>query len=167
MGQFTANVRADMIARAGGQPIALAAATLLVVVVGVAIVALWRTYAGVSPELDRIAFARQLQQARAAQVSEQLVEKTRGLQATQQESIDDLQVMQDQLRTVRHLLEAQQADTKRLSEQVAGLSEAIDGLRKSFASAQSTEPSDPPARNGEIRARAHHALLHRRARSGG
>jgi len=165
MGQFTGNARADIIARAEGHPIALAAAMLLVLILGVAIIALWRTYTGVSPELDRIAFARQLQQARVAQVSEQLVEKTKGLEATQQESIDDLQVMQDQLRTVRHLLEAQQADTKRLSDQIAGLTEAIDGLRKSFASAQPSEPSDLPERDKSIRTRAHHAVMHRRARS--
>ena len=49
-------------------------------------------------------------QARAAQASEQLVEKTKGLEATQQESIDQLQMVQDQLQTVRRLLAAQQTD---------------------------------------------------------
>jgi hypothetical protein len=47
-------------------------------------------------------------QARATQASEQLVEKTKGLEATQQESIDQLQMVQDQLQTVRRLLAAQQ-----------------------------------------------------------
>ena len=51
---------------------------------------------------------RQLQ-ARATQASEQLVEKTKGLEATQQESIDQLQMVQDQLQTVRRLLAAQQS----------------------------------------------------------
>ena len=55
--------------------------------------------------------SRQLQ-ARATQASEQLVEKTKGLEATQQELIDQLQVVQDQFQTVRRLLAAQQADTK-------------------------------------------------------
>ena len=68
---------------------------------------------------------RQLQ-ARTAQASEQLVEKTKGLEATQQESIDQLQVVQDQLMTVRRLLAAQQADTRKLSEQVGTLTESID-----------------------------------------
>jgi len=40
---------------------------------------------------------------------------------SQQESIDQLQVVQDQLQTVRRLLAAQQSDGKRLSEQVATL----------------------------------------------
>ena len=81
---------------------------------------------------------RQLQ-ARTAQASEQLVEKTKGLEATQQESIDQLQMVQDQLQTVRRLLAAQQTDTKKLSEQVGTLTEAVDGLRQSFASTRASE----------------------------
>jgi uncharacterized protein HemX len=138
--------------RAGTQPIALAAATLLVVLAGVASIALWRTYTGAAPELDRVVVARALQ-ARTAQASEQLVEKTKGLEATQQESIDQLQVVQDQLSTVRRLLASQQADTKRLSEQVSTLTEAIDGLRQSYASAQPSEPAASPARKRAGRAR--------------
>ena len=142
------------IVRAGTQPIALAAATLLIVLAGVASIALWRTYTGTAPELDRVVTARTLQ-ARTVQASEQLVEKTKGLEATQQESIDQLQVVQDQLQTVRRLLASQQADTKRLSEQVSTLTEAIDGLRQSFASAQPSETSAAPTRNRSVRARAH------------
>ena len=96
---------------------------------------------------------RQLQ-ARAAQASEQLVEKTKGLEATQQESIDQLQMVQDQLQTVRRLIAAQQGDTKKLSEQVAGLTEAIEGLRQSFASAQATEPAAEPTRKRSRAARS-------------
>src|SRR4030088_3290531 len=122
------------------QPIALAAGALVIIVLGVGGIALWRAYTGISPEQDRIVASRQLQ-VRAAQASEQLVEKTKGLEATQQESIDQLQVVQDQLLTVRRLLAAQQADTRKLSEQVGTLTEAIDGLRQSFASAQASEPA--------------------------
>src|SRR4029079_16483862 len=100
--------------------------------------ALWRAYTGTAPETDRVVATRQLQ-ARTAQASEQLGEKTKGLEGTQQESIDQLQVVQDQLLTVRRLLASQQADTRRLSEQVGGLTEAIDGLRQSFASAQAND----------------------------
>jgi uncharacterized protein HemX len=146
--------KTDGIARIGSQPIALAAGALVVIVLGIGGIAAWRAYTGASPEQDRIVAARQLQ-ARTAQASEQLVEKTRGLEATQQQSIDQLQVVQDQLQTVRRLLAAQQADTKRLSEQVAGLTAAIDGLRQSFASVQPAEASAPPARDKSIRARSH------------
>jgi uncharacterized protein HemX len=142
-------------ARIGSQPIALAAAAFMLILLGVGSVGLWRAYTGTSPEQDRIVATRQLQ-ARAAQASEQLVEKTKGLETTQQESIDQLQVVQDQLQTVRRLLAAQQAESKRLSEQVSGLTEAIDGLRQSFASAQTSDASGvASARNRSIRIRSH------------
>jgi uncharacterized coiled-coil protein SlyX len=157
----TANLGRDTIRNStggiGSQPIALAGAALLVMLAGVASIALWRAYTGTSPELDRIVAARALQ-ARTVQASEQLVEKTKGLEATQQESIDQLQVVQDQLSTVRRLLAAQQTETKRLSDQVSTLTEAIDGLRQSFASTQPSEAASPPVRNRVIRARAHHTV---------
>ncbi len=130
--------------RIGSQPIALAAAIFVVLVAGAASIAVWRSYTGTSPEPDRVVAVRQLQ-ARTAQASEQLVEKAKGLEATQQESIDQLQVVQDQLQTVRRLLAAQQTETRKLSEQVASLTGAIDGLRQSFASAQASEPSSEPS----------------------
>jgi hypothetical protein len=148
------DTKSNGIARLGSQPIALAAGALIVIMLGVGGIASWRAYTGTAPEQDRVLVTRQLQ-ARAAQASEQLVEKTKGLEITQQESIDQLQVVQDQLQTVRRLLAAQQADTKRLSEQVAGLAEAIDGLRQSFASAQASDASAPTAaRNKSIRTRS-------------
>ena len=144
---------ASPIARFGGQPIAIGAAALFTVVLGISSMAVWRAYTGTAPETDRVVATRQLQ-ARTAQASEQLVEKTKGLEATQQESIDQLQVVQDQLLTVRRLLAAQQADTRKLSEQVGTLTESIDGLRQSFASAQAAEPAAPPAsRRRSVRAK--------------
>jgi uncharacterized protein HemX len=128
--------------RLGAQPIALTAAALLLLIAGVTSIAIWRAYTGAAPETDRVVASRQLQ-ARTAQASEQLVEKTKGIEATQQESIDQLQVVQDQLLTMKRLLASQQADTKRLSEQVANLNESIDGLRQSFASVRATEAETP------------------------
>lgn len=154
------------IAAIGRQPIALAAATLLVLVAGIGGILLARSYAGNAPEQDRVAASRLLQ-AHTAQVSEQLVEKTKGLEATQQESIDQLQMVQDQLQSMRRVLAAQQADAKRLSDQVATLTESIDGLRQSFASAQASDPSPSTApRNHAVRTRAHASRsVHRRKRS--
>jgi uncharacterized coiled-coil protein SlyX len=169
MMEITSSDHSGVVRRIGSQPIALAAAALVIIVVGVGFIALWRAYTGSSPEQDRIASARQLQ-ARAAQASEQLIEKTKGLEVSQQESIDQLQIVQDQLQTVKRILAAQQNDTKRLSEQVGGLTGAIDSLRQSFASAQSAEASSPPsARNTTIRARPHAIrIVHRkRAKSRG
>lgn len=153
------------LARMGSQPIAVTAAALVLILAGVAGIAISRAYTGQPPETDRAAIARALQ-ARAAQVSEQLAEKTKGLEETQQDSIDQLQVMQDQLQTVRRQLAAQQADNKRLSEQIASLSEAVDGLRQSFASAQNADPSPAPAtRNRSVRIRAHARTAQRRVKS--
>src|SRR6202790_595989 len=148
------DTKSNGLAGVGSQPGGVAARALIVIMLGVGGIASWRAYTGTAPEQDRVLVTRQLQ-ARAAQASEQLVEKTKGLEITQQESIDQLQVVQDQLQPVRRLLAAQQADTKRLSEQVAGLAEAIDGLRQSFASAQAPDASTPAARNKSIRTRSH------------
>ena len=143
--------------RIGAQPIALAAGTLIVILAAVAAIAFWRFYTGTTPELYRTAATRQLQ-ARATQASEQLVEKTKGLEVTQQESIDQLQMVQDQLQQLRKQMAAQQADTKHLAEQMSALTDAIAGLRQSLASAQpsSSEPASPaPVRHHYYRTRAH------------
>ena len=161
---------ASPIARFGGQPIAIAAAALIIVVLGVSTITLWRSYSGSAvPETDRVVASRQLQ-ARATQASEQLVEKTKGLEATQQESIDQLQMVQDQLLTVRRLLATQQADTRKLSEQVGTLTEAIDGLRQSFASAQASEPAAAPApgkRSAKAKPRSNRSANRSRAKARG
>ena len=160
---------ANPIARFGGQPIAIAAAALVIVVLGVTSITVWRSYTGNAPETDRVVAARQLQ-ARAAQASEQLVEKTKGLEATQQESIDQLQMVQDQLQTVRRLLATQQADNRKLSEQVGTLTEAVEGLRQSFASAQASEPSaasSPRKRSAKAKPRANRSATRSRAKARG
>ena len=133
--------------RLGAQPIALTAAALLLLIAGVTSIAIWRAYTGATPETDRVVASRQLQ-ARTAQASEQLVEKTKGLEANQQESIDQLQ-------TMKRLLASQQADTKRLSEQVTTLNESIDSLRQSFASARATEAEAPSVTRRKPSRRAH------------
>ncbi len=140
------SIPANVSARVGVMPIAVAAVALFLVVICIGSITLWRVYTGGAPETDRVVASRQLQ-ARTAQASEQLVEKTKGLEATQQESIDQLQVVQDQLQTMRRLLASQQGDTKKLSEQVTALTEAIEGLRQSFASTPPSEQAAEPARN--------------------
>ena len=71
------NAKTGGIGHIGSQPIALAAAVLVIIVVGAGSIALWRAYTGTFPEQDRVVAARQLQ-VRTAQASEQLVEKTKG-----------------------------------------------------------------------------------------
>jgi uncharacterized protein YoxC len=160
---------ASPIARLGKQPIAIAAAALVIVVLSISFITLWRSYTGNAPETDRVVATRQLQ-ARATQASEQLVEKTKGLEATQQESIDQLQMVQDQLQTVRRLLAAQQTDSRKLSEQVGTLTQAVEGLRQSFASAQAAEPAAAPAprnRAGKAKPRLNRSATRSRAKARG
>jgi uncharacterized coiled-coil protein SlyX len=64
------------------------------------------------------------------QVSNELLERTKGLQITQEQAVDQLQVVQDQLA-------AQKAETKRLSDQIATLTEKLDALRQSIANTPS------------------------------
>ena len=151
------------VSRFGGQPFIIGATALLAIVIGIGAIAGWRAYTGTSPELDRVVASRQMQ-ARATQASEQLVEKTKGLEATQQESIDQLQVVQDQLQTVRRLLAAQQADSKKLSEQVATLTESIEGLRQSFASARADDPA--PSVRKSSRKKVYRSAQRKRASRG-
>jgi uncharacterized protein HemX len=144
----------NVLRRIGSQPVALAAGALIVVVLGAGSIGLWRAYTGNSPELERVTSFRQMQ-ARSTQASEQLVEKTRSLETSQQESIDQLQAVQEQLQGIKRLVAAQQGDTKRLSEQVGSLTGAIDSLRQSFASTQSSEPSPQVARKSSSRSKPH------------
>src|SRR3954462_5074111 len=135
--------KTNVLRRIGAQPVALAAGALILVVLTASSVGLWRAYTGNSPEQERFTSLRQMQ-ARSTQASEQLFEKTKNLETSQQETIDQLQAVQEQLQSLKRLVTAQQADAKRLSEQVGGLTGSIDTLRQSFASTQAAESSDPP-----------------------
>ncbi len=80
------------------------------------------------------------------QVSSELLETTKGLEVTQQQAVDQLQVVQDQL-------VAQQTETKKLSEQIATLTEKLDALQQSVANipapsvaAPLPTPKAPPSR---------------------
>jgi uncharacterized protein HemX len=149
------DTRTNVLRRIGSQPVALAAGALIVLVLGAGSIGLWRATTGNSPEQERMTSLRQMQ-ARATQVSEQLVEKTKGLETSQQQSIDQLQTVQEQLQVLKRLVTSQQADAKRLSEQVGGLAGTIDTLRQSFASAQASEPSSPQvSRKSSNRAKPH------------
>jgi uncharacterized coiled-coil protein SlyX len=56
----------------------------------------------------------------------ELLETTKALEVTQQQAIDQLQVVQDQL-------VAQQTETKKLSERIGMLTEKLDALQQSVA----------------------------------
>jgi uncharacterized coiled-coil protein SlyX len=65
--------------------------------------------------------------------STELLETTKGLQVTQQQAVDQLQVVQDQL-------VAQKAETKKLSEQIATMTEKLEALQ-SAVSASAPAPA--------------------------
>ena len=137
----------------GSQPVALATILLLLIVIAIGSTALWRAATGSIPEVDRVALVRLLH-SRPAQAFDQLADRTRGLEASQQEAIDQLQVVQDELQTVKRLLASEEADKKRLADQVAVLTEAVDGLRQSFASAAPDSSPPPETRPASTRAHA-------------
>lgn len=145
--------RSRAVATIGAQPIAVAAACLILVASTIGAIFLWRLATGITPEQERVVSGRQVQ-ARVAQTSEQIMEKTKGLELSQQESIDQLQAVQDQLREIQRLVAAQRGETKRLSEQVGEIGSSLDGLRQSFASTQPAEVSDRPAVRSKPAARS-------------
>jgi len=67
-----------------------------------------------------------------------LIETTKGLRITQQQAVDQLQVVQDQL-------VAQKVETKKLSEQIATLTEKLNALQVPSAPTV-TAPVSPPKR---------------------
>ena len=80
--------------------------------------------------------------ATSGRASDELLETAKGLQVTQQQAVDQLQVVQDQLA-------AQKAETKKLSEQMAAVTEKLDALQQSVASmtAPSVAGAVPPPKS--------------------
>jgi hypothetical protein len=100
------------------------AVALGVILIGLGYALLQRGFAGNSAaEVPSAAIAAR------EQVSNELLETTKGLQATQQQAVDQLQVVQDQL-------VAQKAETKKLSEQIAAVTEKLEALQQSVVSAR-------------------------------
>src|SRR5438552_5696433 len=115
--------------------ITLAAA---VVLIGGGWITLWA--AGGSPVVAPAPYAPAALAA-SRRPSDELLETTKGLQVTQQQAVDQLQVVQDQL-------VAQQAEMKKLSGQIAALTERLDALQQSIANMPPTtraagSPSGP------------------------
>ena len=82
----------------------------------------------------------------APRASDVLLETTKGLEVTQQQAVDQLQIVQDQL-------VAQQNETKKLSEQIATVTEKLDALQRSVANipapsvaAPVTQPKAQPSK---------------------
>jgi septal ring factor EnvC (AmiA/AmiB activator) len=109
-------------AAAGVRQLWIFGVALAVILIGLGCVLLQRSIGGNSPSVVPSAAATGREQ-----VSDALIETTKGLQTTQQQAVDQLQVVQDQL-------VAQKAETKKLSDQVAAVTEKLDALQQSVAS---------------------------------
>jgi uncharacterized coiled-coil protein SlyX len=90
-------------------------------------------------------------------VLDQLVEATRALEVSQQQAIDQLQELQQ-------LLTTQQAEARKSSGEVAALSDKLEALRQSFASAPTSSPEaadEPSPRKPKHAARHSRGKMHR------
>jgi uncharacterized coiled-coil protein SlyX len=101
------------------------AAGLAVILIGLGCVLLQRGFGGNSA-------------APVPSISSELLETTKGLQATQQQAVDQLQMVQDQL-------VAQKEESRKLSEQVAIVTEKLQALQQSVANI--SVPVSPPKSN--------------------
>jgi uncharacterized coiled-coil protein SlyX len=111
---------------------------LAVILVGLGWVLLQRGFSGYSPSASPVVAI-----PAPEHVSKELLETTKGLQATQQQAVDQLQVVQDQL-------VVQKAETQKLSEQVATVTEKLQALQQSVANISApatTAPVSPPKSN--------------------
>lgn len=119
----------------GGRQLWIFALALTVILTGLGFALLQRSSGG-----DGAAALPSTTAPAREQVSNELLETAKGLQATQQQAVDQLQVVQDQLA-------AQKAETKRLSEQIATVTEKLDALKQSVADAPAPSvaaPVSPP-----------------------
>src|SRR5438105_15202511 len=91
----------------------LVAALLLGLVLGGGLIALWKVRSA-SPQQPQ------------ANVSNETAQSTKDLQSTQQK-------IADQLQSTQQTLTSEQAETKRLSDQVTALSGKLDAVQQSFA----------------------------------
>jgi uncharacterized coiled-coil protein SlyX len=105
------------------------AAALAVILIGLGWVLLMRGFGGntAAPVVPSVAPAAR------EQVSNEILETTKGLQVTQQQAVDQLQLIQDQL-------VAQKAETKKLSEQMATMTEKLEALQSAVSA-----PAPAPA----------------------
>lgn len=116
----------------------IGAAAALVIVAGAFV---WRIAASHSP--PSAPPTTNVAAAARNPVLDELVETTKALQDSQQQAIDQLQVLQQ-------LLSSQQAEIKKSSDEIAALSDKLESLRQSFASLPAPAPvtaeADAPQR---------------------
>jgi septal ring factor EnvC (AmiA/AmiB activator) len=118
---------------------------------------IWRITASPSPPIASALASPVAGAAAAAKnpVLDELVEATKALEVSQQQAIDQLQVVQE-------LLGSQQAEIKKTSGEVAALSDKLESLRQSFASSSTPSPEEADAPQHE---KSKPAVTHARGRT--
>lgn len=102
----------------------LAVALAIIILIGLGSALFWNLGGGTVAALPSSAGA--VSTSARELVSDEILETAKGLQVTQQQAVDQLQVVQDQLA-------AQKAETKKLSETIATLVEKLDALQVTVA----------------------------------
>jgi uncharacterized coiled-coil protein SlyX len=120
-------------AATGARQLWMFGVALAVIVIGLGCVLLQRGFSGngTPPGSPTVALAG------PEQVAQELLETTKGLQVTQQQAVDQLQVVQDQL-------VAQREETKKLSDQIAAVTEKLEAVQQSVAAVPAPAPGSPP-----------------------
>jgi septal ring factor EnvC (AmiA/AmiB activator) len=108
------------------------AVALGLILIGLGCVLLQRGFGGTTEPIVPSATTTAREQA-----STELLETAKGLQVTQQQAVDQLQVVQDQLA-------AQKVETKKLSEQITAVTEKLEALQQSVADIPAPAPGSPP-----------------------
>jgi uncharacterized coiled-coil protein SlyX len=111
------------------------AITLAIILIGLGGALFW--YFGSSTVFALPSDARVTAAPAREQVSNEILETAKGLGITQQQAVDQLQVVQDQLAV-------QKAETEKLSEQIAAVTEKLDALQQSIASIPAPLVAAPP-----------------------
>jgi septal ring factor EnvC (AmiA/AmiB activator) len=124
----------DRVARVRRQ-LLIFAVGLAVILIGLGCVLLQRGFGG-----NTAAVVPSVAPAAREQLSNELLETTKGLQVTQQQAVDQLLVVQDQL-------VAQKEESRKLSEQIAAVTEKLQALQQSVADipgSTAAAPVSPP-----------------------
>jgi uncharacterized coiled-coil protein SlyX len=108
----------------GGRRLRLLAVGLGIILIGLGCALFWDLGSGPLAALPSSAGA--VSTSARELVSDEILETAKGLQVTQQQAVDQLEVVQDQLA-------AQKAETKKLSEMIATLAEKLDALQVAVA----------------------------------
>jgi septal ring factor EnvC (AmiA/AmiB activator) len=121
---------------AGGRRVRAFAVVLAIILIGFGCALFWGFGCSTVAALPSNASA--MSTPAREQVADEILETAKGLGITQQQAVDQLQVVQDQLA-------AQKAETQKLSEMIAAVTDKLDALQRSVASMPAPPVAAPPS----------------------